>query len=122
MADSLAAASKPITASRASAASPPIVVLPTGADRDARASAASLQYAQWYAGGLIWQVGTPDRPGTTGVLEIASRDGDRLVGALSATLFAGEDTIELTAELDLTPAYWTFPPERFCPGGKKPPG
>ena len=50
------------------------------------------------------------------------RDGDRLVGTISATLFAGEDTIALTADLDLTPAYWTFPPERFCGGGKKPPG
>jgi hypothetical protein len=82
---------------------------------------ATLQYAQWYAGGVIWQLGTPERPGTTGVLDIA-RDGDRLAGTISATLFAGQDTIAFTADIDLTPAYWTFPPERFCGGGKKPPG
>ncbi len=82
---------------------------------------ATLQYAQWYAGGVIWQLGTPERPGTTGVLDVA-RDRDRLVGTMSATLFAGQDTLAFTADIDLTPAYWTFPPERFCGGGKKPPG
>ncbi len=82
---------------------------------------ATLQYAQWYAGGVIWQLGTPEQPGTTGVLDIA-RKGDRMVGTVGATLFADQDTIALTADIDLTPAYWTFPPERFCGSGKKPPG
>jgi hypothetical protein len=100
---------------------------PEGAEQlrfDALLSAeeATLQFAQWYAGGVIWQLGTPEAPGTTGVLEIESRDGDRLIGTLSASLFAGEEVMALTAEFDLTPAYWTFPPERFCPGGEKPPG
>ena len=83
---------------------------------------ATLLYAQWYSDGLIWQLGTPDAPGTTGTIEVTSRTGERLTGTISATLFAGEETLELSADFDLTPDYWVFPPERFCPGGKKPPG
>lgn len=83
---------------------------------------ATLLFAQWYAGGVIWQLGTPDNPGTTGTIDVDTSRGDRLVGSMSGSLYAGEDTISFAAELDLTPVYWVFPPERFCPGGKKPPG
>jgi len=67
--------------------------------------AALLQFVQWYADGVIWQMGTPDGPGTTGMLEVESRADGRLVGTMSATLFAGADTIAFAAEFDVTPDY-----------------
>lgn len=75
---------------------------------------ASLAFVQWYAEGRIWQLGTPEAPGTTGVFDLESAIDGRLIGTLEATLYAGEDTIQFSAEVDVTPDYWTFPPERFC--------
>jgi hypothetical protein len=77
---------------------------------------ASLAFAQWYSEGRIGQLGTPEAPGTNGEFDLESASGGRLIGTLSATLYAGEDTIQFSAEVDVIPEYWTFPPERFCTG------
>ena len=76
-----------------------------------------LLEVQWFsdADGL-WQLGTPGAPGTTGVIDLAVLDG-RLIGTIGGTMSSGEATRPFSATLDLSPEYWTFPPERFCPGG-----
>jgi hypothetical protein len=79
---------------------------------------AVLVYLQWYSEGLIWQLGTPEAPGTTGSIEVESMVDGRLIGSMSASLYAGDDTTSFSAEFDLAPDYWSFPPERFCAGGE----
>ncbi|HEU5060157.1 MAG TPA: hypothetical protein VFU21_26680, partial [Kofleriaceae bacterium] len=73
-------------------------------------------HAQWYVSGTgtIWSLGTPEAPGTTGVLAIDEVDGERLSGRASGTLYAGEQTIPFAIDFDVTPEFYTFPPERVC--------
>lgn len=70
---------------------------------------ATLLRAQWFADGQLWQA-------DTGTITLASRDGNHLVGTATATLRHEQETMALSVELDVTPAYYQFPPERVCLG------
>ncbi len=72
--------------------------------------------ADWYDSsvGTIWSLGTPEAPGTTGVLAIDQVEGDRLAGRASGSLYAGEETIPFAIDFDLTPEFYQYPPERVC--------
>lgn len=72
--------------------------------------------ADWYDSsvGTIWSLGTPEAPGTGGVLTIDEIDGERLRGRASGTLYAGEETIPFAIDFDVTPEFYQYPPERVC--------
>ena len=75
-----------------------------------------ILHAQWYVSGTgtIWSLGTPEAPGTGGLLVIDEVDGERLRGRASGSLYAGEETIAFAIDFDITPEFYQFPPERVC--------
>jgi hypothetical protein len=74
---------------------------------------------RWYSEGVLWQLGDPASGEPIASITVTRDDGERLVATVTGTLRAGEATQAFRAELDVAPAYWTFPPERVCVGGPK---